>query len=36
MAPKHAQLQIFIQANSTEGKKLKPVKNDHIWLVVVL
>ena len=37
MAPKHAQLQIFIQANITVGKKnKKPSKNDHIWLMVVL
>ena len=37
MAPKYAQLQIFIQANITVGtKKQKPGKNDHIWLVAVL
>ena len=36
MAPKHAQLQIFIQANVTMGKNESPAKNDHIWLVVIL
>ena len=30
MAPKHMQLQIFIQANITKGKNSeRPVKNDH-------
>ena len=39
MAPKHAKLQIFIQATFisfktfTTEKKLKPAKNDQIWLV---
>ena len=35
MAPK--QLLIFIRANISVGEKnLKPAKNDHIWLVVIL
>ena len=39
MAPKHAKLQIFIQVTFisfktfTTEKKLKPAKNDQIWLV---
>ena len=36
MAPKHIQLQIFIQADITIGKNLKPEKNNHIWLVMVI
>ena len=36
MVPKHKQLQVFIQANFTVGKKLNSAKNDHILLVVIL
>ena len=36
MAPKHAQLQIFIQVNITMGKNESTAKNDRIWLVVIL
>ena len=36
MTPKHTQLQIFIQANITGGKKKKPANDNHIWLAAIL
>ena len=37
MTPKHIQLQIFIQANITGGKKKKqPANDNHIWLAAIL
>ena len=36
MTPKHAQLQVFIQVDITDGKKINPAMNNYISLVVVL